>query len=134
MKRSLLKKFGVVLMAGAIVSSGFAVTKADAASKSYASSSFGYGVYIGGGHGTSFSNVSDPYFMATHRAVSSGNASGVIYQIRYTDGDVYKKNQQSGAISNKKVSFSGDMGTKKAYLRNMYNEATKQTANGTFYY
>jgi hypothetical protein len=133
MKKS-LKKMGTVLMAGTIMTLSFGAS-ADAASKSYASSEFGYGVYVGGGKGTSFTNVTDPYFKATHKAVSSGSASGVIYQIRYTGGDIYESNQQSGAISNKTVKVgSGNMGTKKAYLRNMYNESTKQTANGTFYY
>ena len=121
-------------MAGGIAIAGLSVSApaADAASQSYASSSFGYGVYIGGGSGKTFTNVSDPYFTATHKGVKSGSASGVIYQIRYTGGNVYKYSQQAGAITNKKVSFSGDLGSKKAYLRNMYNESTPQSASGKF--
>lgn len=131
--KKVIKGLGVVLMGGVILASSFGST-ASAAKVSYASSSFTYGVYIGGGSGTTFKNVSNPYFFATHKAVNSGAASGVIYQIRYTDGKVYKSVQKSGALTEKNVEFTGDMGSKKAYLRNMYNESTPQRANGDFNY
>lgn len=133
--KSSRKKLGTVLMAGAIVTSAFSFgTTADAASQSYASSSFGYGVYVGGGYGTNFNLDGTAHFTATHKAVYSGDASGVVYQIRTTSETVVKSNSEAGAITNKEVRVDGPTGTKKAYLRNMYNESTPQSASGTFGY
>ncbi|MFJ7309746.1 hypothetical protein [Peribacillus frigoritolerans] len=129
------KKIGAFIMTGAIVASSFSFsTSADAAGQSYASSSFGYGVYVGGGYGTTFSLDGTAHFEATHKAVYSGDASGVVYQIKSTDGTTVESNQEAGAITDKWVSVNGPEGKRKAYLRNMYNEATPQKASGDFKY
>lgn len=133
--KKMFRKFSIIAFSAGVLLSGFGATTADAAQRSYASPYFEYGVYLGGGNGVKFDLAGTQYFYATHSAVYSGHASGVIYQIRTTNGKtVVKRNQQSGAITNKKVSVNGPIGKHKAYLRNMYNTSTPQRASGIFYY
>ncbi|GLC90558.1 hypothetical protein [Lysinibacillus piscis] len=130
----LLKKYSSIALIGGILFSGFGATTANAASTPYVSPYFDYGVYVGGGDGTDFNLNGTQYFIATHSAVYSGQPSGVIYQLKGLFGVVSTSNSQSGAITQKRVDVSGPTGSRKAYLRNMYELNTPQKASGSFNY
>lgn len=101
------------------------------------SGQFETGVWLGGSSPIDFYLTGTQYFIASQSPKYPGNPCGVSYQIRddvLGNDPIYKRSDQYGTFSGKRVDVSGPTGYHNAFLQNLYSSSYTQVVYGTFYY